>query len=84
MKIVTLNELTDIIADIDYLFENTYPVKFEVNDIHYEAGITPEELQYIVNNDTDEVIMLDDPDDMGYGEICQVLEDIFKDNKKQR
>lgn len=39
MKTVTLNELTGIIANIDYLSENTYPVKFAIDDNVFEAGV---------------------------------------------
>ena len=69
MKKVDLIQLTGLIAEIDYINDESYPVRFKVNNNYYEAGITPGEMQYLINLDTDEVITLEDPDCMAYEEI---------------
>ena len=81
MKKIDLIQLTGLIAEIDYIIDESYPVRFKVNNNYYEAGITPDEMQYLINLDTDEVITLEDPDCMVYEEIQETLETIFKSSK---
>lgn len=81
MKKVDLTQLTDFLSEIDYIDKCSYPIKFKVNNNYYEAGITRDEMQYLINLDTDEVITLEDPDWMAYEEIQETLEAIFKGKK---
>lgn len=39
MKKVTFEELCDLIADVDYLWEDTFPIYFKVDNTEYIAGI---------------------------------------------
>ena len=39
MKKITFNELVNLLCEIDYIDEETYPLVFKVNGEEYQAGI---------------------------------------------
>lgn len=39
MKKISFEELCDLVADVDYLWENTFPIYFKVDNTEYIAGI---------------------------------------------
>lgn len=87
-RIINFKELCDLVANIDYLWTNSYPVVFTVENEgerteKYQAGIddTIEEYQYlsVFGNLDDEkpsrLLDRQDPDAMVYSEICQMLKE---------
>ena len=39
MKKISFEELCDLVAHVDYLWENTFPIYFKVDSTEYVAGI---------------------------------------------
>lgn len=93
MKKINFNELCDLVAHVDYLWENTFPINFSVDGTEYLVGIgnydcgdgtgdelgvfgLTEELQYLMRFNDDgksEYIDVQDPDQMVYEEIVEML-----------
>lgn len=85
MKTVTVNELTDIIANIDYLFENTYPVKFAIDDNLFEAGVDIQNKKIYLKNlwDAAPTIIWSTTYDMDEKRINEILTREAKIGEKQ-
>ena len=102
MKKISFEELCDLVAHVDYLWENTFPIYFNVDSTEYVAGIgyydcgddtgdpfgvfgITEELQYLarlepkIDKEDNTISFLvsfldvDDPDDMTYDDIVEML-----------
>lgn len=84
MKKVTFEQLSKMVAKIDYIWENSYPILFSVDNEYYASGIDGCEQQYLVKREVNKPIsevgwsdvdLLDeqDPDEMVYGEIKEML-----------
>ena len=79
---ITFEELNHLVADIDYLDEESYPVIFRVDGKEYACGIDQKENQVL----SEVGISLDkqDPDTMTLSEIesmlksrCKIIETSF-------
>lgn len=84
MKKITFKQLLNMVANIDYIWEDSYPVIFSVDNECYASGIDSCEQQYLARIDANKPIseilwedidLLDEqePDEMVYDEIKEML-----------
>ena len=80
MKKITSDYLAGLIAHVDYIYPDSYPICFK--DSHgnqYEIGIEDswQELQYFIDVSHPSLLEIMDPDIMSYGD-CESWANYFK------
>ena len=95
MERISFKTLCDLIANIDYIFRDTFPVSFTVQynsgerkefecgiceldpeDWAAEAMTFADDIQYFFESEKG-IVELEDPDVMGYEEICDMLKERY-------
>lgn len=74
-KKINFETLHKLVADIDYVAENTFPVVFLVSGRKYICGIeATNEQQFLIDEDSN-VLDLQEPDNMNFDQIGKMLKE---------